>query len=199
FARLRVHLTVSVLGVVESRPRGRRRNYAGGTSRDTRPRWRFRIGLDQRALFRGKELQQAARDGQTEFLPGADCLKALKVLFPFRIQRAQMEAFPLQRRDAAGGQDIYRAIQGHGARMKKIERPEVDGAASQIGTAGGLRNDGRRGGRKTVFGHWVCGIISLALARAGRQKHPTLFFGRGGRWRPTSPKSSFWMTKKTSG
>lgn len=54
--------------------------------------------------------------------------------------------FELDRRTVAGNdltssQDIHREVDGHRARMKQIQRPKIESAASQVHAAGGVRDD----------------------------------------------------------
>ena len=94
--------------------------------------------------------RRAARGRRKRLL--AQGFEAGKLFFAPGIERAQVDAFPFQRSDAAGGQDIDREIQGQRAGMEQIQRPKVDGPARQISTAGSLGDDGGAPGR-AVFSH----------------------------------------------
>ncbi len=52
-----------------------------------------------------------------------------------------MDPLSLQRSDTATRQDIHREIQRERAGMEKIQGPEVDGSAGEIGTTGSQRHD----------------------------------------------------------
>ena len=82
-------------------------------------------------------------------------VEAGELLFPARIQRAQVNALPFQRGDAASSQNVDCEIQRQRSRMKQVERPEVHGSSCHVGTAWSLRNDGGRARRSSQFPHAV--------------------------------------------
>src|ERR1043166_4104119 len=65
------------------------------------------------------------------------------------IDRAELDALSLERRDAAASQNLNSKIQRQRARMKQIQRPEVNGASGEVGATRSLRGyrglQGRRG------------------------------------------------------
>src|SRR6476646_1350442 len=124
------------------------------------------------------------------------------MLLFLRIQRSQENVFAFERRHSAGGENVDGEVHRHRPRMKKIERPEVDGASSKVGAAWSLCDYGRTACGKTVFCHRRnCGIIcqgrvnySLSAVVASKR-----FTQEGGKWKKSGPESSSSMTKTTSG
>src|SRR2546425_13088432 len=74
------------------------------------------------------------------------------------IDRAELDALSLERRDAAASQNLNGKIQRQCTRMKQIQRPEIDRASGQVGATGCMRGNRRlqrRGGlsRDAKFGY----------------------------------------------
>ena len=64
-----------------------------------------------------------------------------------------MNSLPFERCNAASGEDVDREVQGERAGMEQVQRPEIDGASGEIGTAGRLRNNGFAAGDEAGFSH----------------------------------------------
>src|SRR5947209_15905834 len=77
-------------------------------------------------------------------LSAAEFVEIPKTVFPFGIDRFEMNFTIAARHDLAAGQDIECEIYSHCARMKQVQRPKIEGAASQINPAGGVCHDGCR-------------------------------------------------------
>src|SRR4029077_10283393 len=90
----------------------------------------------------GKKLQQPRGPRQAEATPTPQFLEARERFFPPRVHRAQLNALPLQRRNAASGQDVNRKVKRQRSGGKHIKRPQVDRSAGQIRPARRLRDDG---------------------------------------------------------
>ena len=102
-----------------------------------------------------KNCSSRAARGRRKRLVAAQGLEAGKLLLAAGIDRAQMNALSLQRRDPAGGEDVDREIHRERAGMEQIQRPQIDGASSQVSPAGGLGDDGRSAGGVGGFSHAV--------------------------------------------
>ncbi len=59
----------------------------------------------------------------------------------FRVDGLQPDLLPRQRCDAAAREDVHREVDGDGAGMKKVERPDVHRPAGQVHAAGAVRYD----------------------------------------------------------
>src|ERR671937_2340402 len=71
----------------------------------------------------------------------AQLVEIAKTLFRVRIRGAQANLFAVQSHDAAGGQNVYGKVNRDGAGMKQIQRPEIERAAGEVGSAWSLREN----------------------------------------------------------
>ncbi len=162
------HLFQGEIAVGEAGQRRRGGDHQSRGSGDAGAGGRFGIGFDQQSFLGGEELQQAGGQGKTKAARRAQRVKAGEKLFLPGVERAHVDALSLERSDPARGLNVEGKIQGQRAGMEKIERPQVDGAARQIGAAGRLGDNG-----------WT--------ARVGRFRHglfvPRLTFVAPTSWR----------------
>jgi hypothetical protein len=89
--------------------------------------------------------------------------------FAMGINRAQFDALSLERRNSACGEDFQAEVQRQGTRMKQVQRPKINRASSEVGTAGRKGCDGRLDGRTGLSGH--AKVVSRAT---GNQKNQPL-------------------------
>ena len=71
--------------------------------------------------------------------------EVFEVFFSKRVERAEMDPSAFKRRHPAGGENVDRKVQRQRAGVEKVQRPKVNRAAGQIGTARRMRNDGGSG------------------------------------------------------
>ena len=103
---------------------------------------RLGIRLHQQTFLGCKKLQQAGAQGKMKTAGRAQSFKAGKLLLAAGVDGAQVNAFPFERRDPAGGKNIDREIHRERAGMEQVQGPQIDGASSQVRAAGGLCDDG---------------------------------------------------------
>ena len=123
------HLLEREVVVGESGQGRRGRDHERRGTGNAGARRRLRVRLNQQAFFGCKKLQQPRGQRQAEATPTPQFLEARERFFPPRVNRAQLNALPLQRRNAASGQDVNRKVKRQRSGVKHIKRPQVDRSA----------------------------------------------------------------------
>jgi hypothetical protein len=100
------------------------------------------VRLHFKPAFRSKKAHQICSQRMFKFTRGAQLLKVSELFLCFGIQRFQPDGFFSEPRDLAARKNIHGKIQRDRARMEKVKRPKIHGAAGKINPAGRVRNNG---------------------------------------------------------
>src|SRR5579864_7697569 len=109
-----------------------------------------------------------------ELARGAQLAKVAELFFNFCVQRLQADFVVSKASDLAAGKDVDGKIYGDRAGMKKIERPQVESAASQVNPAGRVRND-RTGRRQILFRVKLGHLAELVVTAVKELLHRLVF------------------------
>src|SRR5258708_3819264 len=122
--------------------RGGGRNHQCRRSGDPRANGRFRFSFDLKPAVRRKEAGQIGGQRMFVFPSRAKLVKAGKFFFAFCVNGFEANALSWKPCYATSRKNIDAKIDGDCAGMEKIQRPDVDGPASKIDTAGRMHDDG---------------------------------------------------------
>src|SRR5258708_18627668 len=132
------------------------------------------MGLNLEAAFRSEKLHQIGGERVLVLLCGTKRLEIGEIILASGIERSQAYAAAGERLEGAAGQNTDREVHRDRAGMKKIQRPDIHGAARQIDPAGRMRGDGIRG-RQRLFRKEVRHLAELVVARVEKLFDAELF------------------------